>query len=96
MSNLYDTGAPRKVVVVNEQPVTTVERVTEREVIIVANTCRECGKPTRTTPCEWCHPAAEPMREAQRAGPPELPAARAGAMRRIARRAALLPPKGDS
>lgn len=99
-SDLYDTGAPRKVHVVNDRPERSVERVIERErveVIVCANICRDCGKPTRTTPCEWCHPATEPMREAERARPPALPQPRTlGALRQLGRaaaRALLEPPK---
>ncbi len=50
MAGLYDTGKPQRVIV--ENPPEPETRVVER--LVVFPLCEDCGRQTRTVPCEWC------------------------------------------
>jgi hypothetical protein len=47
MSNLYDTGRPKRVIVEHPQPSKEVQ-------VLIFPLCENCGRQTRTVPCEWC------------------------------------------
>ena len=46
-NNLYDTGAPKRIIVEHEHKVT-------HEVTVSRVLCQDCGLKTRTVPCEFC------------------------------------------
>jgi hypothetical protein len=48
MSNLYDTGKPQRIIVEGEPQIRVVEK------LVVFPLCEDCGRQTRTVPCEWC------------------------------------------
>jgi len=47
MANLYDTGAPKRIIVEHEHKHSV-------EVQVSTVVCQDCGLRTRTVPCEFC------------------------------------------
>ena len=48
-NNLYDTGAPKRIIVEHEHKHTHSVEVQAATVV-----CQDCGLRTRTVPCEFC------------------------------------------